>query len=177
MAGMSTVGEQLRLARERQQLSVSQVSDLTKIKTEHVRALEAGDYSVFPAPVYVRGFVRSYARLVKQDPALLLSQLEDELSRIPAFRDPASIAGRGSTPLDWIMFQFSKLNWRVALWLLVLGLGVAGGISGWRAWRQRPAGHPLDRLGPGIYRPAGTAPGELLPLPLPTNPAPQRPRP
>ena len=37
---MSTVSEQLRLAREQQQLDVYQVAEITKIKTDHVRALE-----------------------------------------------------------------------------------------------------------------------------------------
>ena len=46
--------------REEQTLTVYQVSDITKIKTDHVRAIEEG-LRGFPAPVYVRGFVRTYA--------------------------------------------------------------------------------------------------------------------
>src|SRR3989442_410993 len=39
---MSTVAEQMRRAREEQSLTVHQVSDITKIKTDHIRALEDG---------------------------------------------------------------------------------------------------------------------------------------
>ena len=51
---MATVSEQLRLAREQQQLDVYQVAEITKIKTDHIRALESGTYDIFPAQVYIR---------------------------------------------------------------------------------------------------------------------------
>ena len=36
---MPTIGDQLRIAREEQNWTVSQVAEATKIKTDHVRAL------------------------------------------------------------------------------------------------------------------------------------------
>ena len=42
---MSTVAEQLRTAREAKNLTVQQVADVTKIRTDHVRALEEGDFN------------------------------------------------------------------------------------------------------------------------------------
>src|SRR5215471_783335 len=62
-SAMASVGEQLRAAREKQGLSLSEVVERTKLRTDHVVALEEGDYDVVAAPVYVRGFVRSYAAL------------------------------------------------------------------------------------------------------------------
>ena len=56
---MSTVAEQLREAREAQNLTVYQVAEITKIRTDHIRALDEGNYDVFSAPVYIRGSVRS----------------------------------------------------------------------------------------------------------------------
>ena len=41
---MVTVSEQLRRARESQKLDIHQVAEITKIKTDHIRALEAGDF-------------------------------------------------------------------------------------------------------------------------------------
>jgi len=64
---MSTVAEQLRQAREAQNLNVQQVAQVTKIRTDHLVALEEGNYNVFSAPVYIRGFVRTYAALLKLD--------------------------------------------------------------------------------------------------------------
>ena len=37
---MVTVSEQLRRAREAQELDIYQVAEITKIKTDHIRALE-----------------------------------------------------------------------------------------------------------------------------------------
>ena len=52
---MSTVAEQLRSAREARKLTIYQVAETTKIRTDHIRALEVGNFEVFSAPVYIRG--------------------------------------------------------------------------------------------------------------------------
>ena len=72
---MPSVGEQLRAAREAQNLTVYQVAEVTKIRTDHIRALDDGNYDVFSAPVYVRGFVRSYGTMLKLDLPPLIEQL------------------------------------------------------------------------------------------------------
>jgi len=64
---MSTVAEQLRQAREARHLTVQQAAEITKIRTDHLRALEEGNFEVFSAPVYIRGFVRSYSTLLKME--------------------------------------------------------------------------------------------------------------
>ena len=53
---------------------------MTKIRGDHIRALEEGNYSIFSAPVYIRGFVRTYANLLKLDTKVLLDQLGRELA-------------------------------------------------------------------------------------------------
>ena len=58
------VGLELRQARERCGISLQQLSQSTKITPRILQALERGDADAFPAPVYTRGFVRSYAREV-----------------------------------------------------------------------------------------------------------------
>ena len=94
---MPTVGEQLRSARETQKLAIHQVADWTKIRSDHLRALEEGNYSVFSAPVYIRGFVRTYATLLKLDSTLILQQLSQELAGSgpvePALVQPAGEVG------------------------------------------------------------------------------------
>ena len=76
---MSSVAEQLRSGREAKNLTVHQVAEITKIRTDHIRALEEGNFSVFSAPVYIRGFVRSYAQVLKLDTMQVMSALETEL--------------------------------------------------------------------------------------------------
>src|SRR5258708_25108064 len=60
-SAMSTVAEQLQLAREAKSLSVHQVAEVTKMRTDHNCALEEGNFNVFSAPVYIKGFVRTYS--------------------------------------------------------------------------------------------------------------------
>ena len=44
---MSTVADKLRQAREAQNLTIHQIADITKIRTDHIRALEQGNFDVF----------------------------------------------------------------------------------------------------------------------------------
>ena len=60
----SNVGQQLRLAREAKRWSVADVARAINLSEQQVLELENDNYHSFPALVYVRGFVRSYARLV-----------------------------------------------------------------------------------------------------------------
>ena len=165
---MPTVGEQLRSAREARTLDIYQVAEVTKIRTDHLRALEAGDYNLFAAPVYIRGFTRTYAGLLKLDVPKIMSDLNQELAQIEKFQTtPAHGSARG--PLDVLVLGLARLNWRqlgiagAILVLVILGLVAFGP-------RKKPsATNPLIQLGPGLYQ---SKPGGEL-LPLPTN-APQR---
>ena len=72
---MPTVADQLHEAREARKLTIEQVAEVTKIRSDHVRALEEGNFNVFSAPVYIRGFVRSYAGALKLDVREILGEL------------------------------------------------------------------------------------------------------
>src|SRR5437762_4738576 len=107
---MATVAEQLRRAREDQNLNVYQVAEITKIKTDHIRALESGLWDTFSAPVYIRGFVRTYAKTLKLDVAKLTADLDAELSQNEKFSEPPALVQRKKGFLDFLLLQFSKLN-------------------------------------------------------------------
>ena len=161
---MSTVAEQLRRAREGQKLDIYQVAEITKIKTDHIRALEAGDYENFSAPVYVRGFVRSYGRLLKLDTNQLSRQLESELVQIPKFRELPSLTGQPKGFVDVLLSQFSKLNWRIVAAVGALALVILIVVSGFRRINERPKAEPTHQMGPGLYQPKHDL-GDTLPLP------------
>lgn len=57
-------GQILAQAREAKGLTVAQVADKLKLTSRQIEALEAEDASRLPATVFVRGFIRNYARLV-----------------------------------------------------------------------------------------------------------------
>lgn len=175
---MATVAEQLRAGREARNLTVYQVADATKIKTEHVRALDEGNYHAFTAPVYIRGFVRTYATQLKLDVKSVMLQLDAELAQTKEFRDPPSLTGRPKGPLDFLTFQLSRVPWGAVVPVLVLVFLVAGLYWAVQAWRKNQAKDPLAGLGPGLYQSASNPPPEFEVLPIPSAqqlPAPAQP--
>jgi cytoskeletal protein RodZ len=70
---MPEVGPELKLAREALGLSLEQIATRTHINKKYLRALEEGEYSVFPGVVYLRGALRKYAGEVGIDPEQALS--------------------------------------------------------------------------------------------------------
>lgn len=164
---MSTVAEQLRRAREAQGLSLRDLADLTKIRSDHLEALEQANYDPFPAPVYIRGSVRTCASFLKLDVQAVLNDLDAELAHSPEFREPPSLTGERRGPLDWITYQLSRINWRVTLIVVAILAVVGGGSLGWKAWSQRLREDPLSRLGPGLYQGTSPSEGDVLPIPVP----------
>src|ERR1039458_7187148 len=120
MGVMSMVAEQLRQAREARNLTIQQVVEITKIRTDHLLALEEGNFDVFSAPVYIRGFVRTYSTLLKLDVPQMMAALEAELAETTKFSEPPSLADRPRGVLDFLMLQLSKVDWLKGL----IGMGV-----------------------------------------------------
>ncbi|NDV20521.1 DUF4115 domain-containing protein [Pseudodesulfovibrio sp. JC047] len=61
------LGETLRERREAKGMTIEAVMEATKISRINLVALEEGDTSSMPHPVYAKGFVKSYARLLDLD--------------------------------------------------------------------------------------------------------------
>ena len=164
---MATVAEQLRTAREASGLTVHQVAEITKMRTDHVRALEEGNYDMFIAPVYIRGFVRTSARLLKLDEAAMLAVLDEELAQTEKFREHPSLLGNQRGPLDVLMLQLSRVHWRVVLPVLGALAVAAVAIGIGRNVQEQRAQDPLEGVEPGIYEAPGSLAGETLLLPNP----------
>jgi cytoskeletal protein RodZ len=60
----SNFGNLLKQARERRQISLAEVSEKTKVPQWSLQLLEEGQIDELPGDVFVRGFIRSYARSV-----------------------------------------------------------------------------------------------------------------
>jgi cytoskeletal protein RodZ len=160
---MSTVAEQLHLAREAKNLTVHQVAEVTKIRTDHIRALEEGNFNAFSAPVYIRGFVRTYANLLKLDVPRLMTKLDQELGATDKFREPPPLTDQPRGALDFITLQLSKLNWRIAavvIGALVLLLIISSAVH---LFHHGKDANPVADIPPAIYQPAPA--GDTLPLP------------
>lgn len=66
----------LGAARKTQGLEIADVARQLKLSVSQVKALEAGQFDKLPGPVFVRGFIRNYARLLKLDSEAILSSIE-----------------------------------------------------------------------------------------------------
>ncbi len=67
LAPNEELGRYLRLEREANKISIGDIAKITKIPKTSLEALEEGRFSDLPGDVFVRGFLRSYARCLKVD--------------------------------------------------------------------------------------------------------------
>lgn len=75
---VSNVGMALREAREGLGMSVHDIAERIKFAPRQVEALEANDFANLPKATFLRGFVRSYARVLQLDEAALIAALPTE---------------------------------------------------------------------------------------------------
>ena len=64
-------GELLREARERAGLTQDDIAGKLKLAPRQIAAIESGDWDSLPERTFTRGFMRSYARIVGLDPAIV----------------------------------------------------------------------------------------------------------
>ncbi len=124
---MSALGDRFRAARENRGLSLSEVSEQIRIRSVYLAAIEDENWAVIGAAVYVRGFLRTYARFLGLDPEQAVSEFagrEPELiapSRPdePPAESPLRAPGSGLGPFIWVASLVA-----VVLIALIVYLGV-----------------------------------------------------
>lgn len=112
-------GAELRVAREATKLSVADVAAKLKLTPRQIEAIEAEDHARLPDPVFARGFVRNYARLVGVEPANLITPVDYEHTVTASITAPSagvSIATRGLR--RWLLIPLFGL----AAFLLLVAL-------------------------------------------------------
>lgn len=102
-----SVGESLRLAREQRGLSLTDCAQRLHILASYLGAMEEGRYSALPGTVFLRGYVRSYGRLLGLDEEHLVAQLDRELrADEPEAGDAAAqapVVEKRRVPLGWLV--------------------------------------------------------------------------
>lgn len=88
-------GAKLTTARTAMGWSVDQVASQLKLAKRQIVAIEADDYASLPEPAVIRGFIRTYAKLLKLDVAPLLVLINAE---IPQAREEATSKLEKSNP-------------------------------------------------------------------------------
>jgi cytoskeleton protein RodZ len=103
---MPALGEEFRSAREARGLSVSDVAEQIHIRSVYLAAIENEEWTSIGAPVYVRGFIRTYARFLALDGEAAVARFNDAVpaARPSSHAAPAANAARerpGSSP--WVL--------------------------------------------------------------------------
>jgi cytoskeleton protein RodZ len=93
---MQTIGERLEEARKRKGISIREAAEQTKIRSDYLQKFEANSFDIDLPPLYIRGFVRTYARYLELDPERLVSDVDALLTRDgkPARRENREALGR-----------------------------------------------------------------------------------
>jgi cytoskeletal protein RodZ len=73
-----SIGDTLAEARRQAGLTITQVSQQTRIRESIVRAIEQGDFSPCGGDFYARGHIRSIAEVVGVDPVPLIREYDEE---------------------------------------------------------------------------------------------------
>jgi cytoskeleton protein RodZ len=135
---MGDLGRYLHDLRERKGISLEEVSRVTRIGKSHLAALEAEEFAELPAPVFVKGFLRSYCEALHERPDQALAFYEAVPTAVPASR---LVPARRPPP------RSSRRTPLVAALLLLIVL--AGGLAALQLATRRGAGPatPTGRSG------------------------------
>lgn len=101
------IGTTLSEARKQKKVSLKKIAQETKISARYLQALEMEVYDIFPAEVYLKGFLRTYARYLGLD--------GDEMVRVynRQHSQPAENIVRQVAPAP---VTIPKINTRLLVW-------------------------------------------------------------
>ena len=97
-----SIGETLRTARETAAYSVTYVAAHTHLKAEIIEALEKDDHDRLPSPVFTKGYLRSYAKLLDVDIEPMLGDYKQSnpIEYVtPQVKKPKKVRSSGADPV------------------------------------------------------------------------------
>lgn len=77
---MQTLGERLEEARKRKGISIREAAEATKIRGDYLQKFEANTFELDLPPLYIRGFVRNYARYLELDAERFLAEYDTHVA-------------------------------------------------------------------------------------------------
>jgi len=89
-----SVGAILRQNRDARKLTIQDVATRMRLEPRVIESLEADDFAALPAALYVRGYLRGYAKVLSLDPGALVeaydgSSTDEPPKIVPELKHPA----------------------------------------------------------------------------------------
>jgi cytoskeleton protein RodZ len=155
---LRSIGQTLREARESQGLSVEEVATRLRLMQRQVDAIESDDFASLGQPVFARGFVRNYAKLLELPHDALLARMAGDSSDTRVVTQPPS-----PPPHSWL-----SSPWLILLMLgLVVAVAVPMGLylwlnsdSGEGEAQTMPVSPAVTRANPAVSPPAADSAAE-----------------
>ena len=94
-------GDILRYEREQKGLTIELASSRSKIKQSVLAAIESGETGEIPS-VYLKGYIRNYARFLGIDPVLIEGQMEHVRGAEPGVRTVNTVSTSRGNAEKWI---------------------------------------------------------------------------
>ncbi|MEK7131986.1 MAG: helix-turn-helix domain-containing protein [Patescibacteria group bacterium] len=128
------LAKQLRLLRKGRTLALESIANQTKIQLKYLQALESGDYSNLPEPLYTRNYLVSYVQALNGDVAHFLTLYNAEVGQV-------DLIAPHRLPRERVRMRLLAL--RGGWWRLLFGgvaLFLVLGYLGWLIWQveKRP---------------------------------------
>jgi len=140
VSSLLPAGRQLRNAREALELTPEQVAQQLKLSVRQINAIEQEAFDELPSNLFIRGFVRNYARLLRIDVEPLLAYLAEVLPS----EQPATPQTDSSVPQGLILAEpYSAKQRHFSPTILMALLGVAIGTAAAFWFLQQPSNPEL----------------------------------
>ena len=116
------LGQRLKQAREKKNLSLEDVTSQTNILKRHLVALEEGDYESLPQPTFARGFAVNYGRFLGIDSQVINQSFDAQYpanlrQKYEDFKQNAPLQPMGTLQRD--SYGGLKINWFVVIGAIV----------------------------------------------------------
>lgn len=120
---LADLGNKVKAIREEKGLSLEDVAEVTKIRTNFLEAIEKGVYDNFPGSVYIRGFIKSYLHVLDADD--LWPEFKPYLFSEDIVGTPDIVLGNCIPPTKGFR-QTSRLWMIIVLLMIIAGFGWYG---------------------------------------------------
>ena len=93
-----SIGQVLKAARSAQVMSAQDIARQLRLSEKQIAAIEEDDHSKFPNQIFLRGFIRNYAKLVREDTKEFSQLLQDTFPPASTQGISFSVDGTPFTP-------------------------------------------------------------------------------